>query len=358
MIQRRRILKFVVVGLLGLTAAVFFSYKALAAGQTPVSLTTSPVTLNLNVAPGSSRTQTVEVMNNGSQPLSINMELMTFGAYGTAGQAAITKIPTSSPDSSYITLTPTTFIAQPKVWSKVQVTIKLPTNASLGYYYAIVFQPVYTSSAAPNGAVIHGSNAVLALINTNSSNEVRQVSVASFSISHHIFSYLPANFSVNIRNSGNIYLAPHGDIFVGRNSSGTNPLATLVVNGGGGNVLPKSNRIFTASWSSGFPIYATKYKNGQPVVNGKGVPVQQLKWNFSNIDKFRFGEYYARLVMVYSNGNKTVLLNGTLSFWVIPWGVILPILLIIIIIGVNVFLISRFIYRRIKSRKNTKKTKA
>jgi len=357
MTRRRIALKLAVIGLLGLVVAVFFGYRALAAGQPAISLTTSPVTLNLNIAPGSSSTQIAEVMNNGDQPLPINMEVMTFGAYGTSGEAAITKIPASSSESSYIKLTPSSFIAQPKVWSKVQVKINLPAGASLGYYYAIVFQPVYPNTEKLNGTVIHGSNAVLALINTNSSNELKQVSVADFSISHHIFSYLPANFSVNIRNSGNIYLAPHGDIFIARNSSGTNPLATLAVNGGDGNVLPQSNRVFTASWSDGFPVYENVYKNGQPVVNTKGLPVQHLKWDFSKVNKFRFGEYYAHLIMIYNNGSRTVLLNGTLSFWVIPWGVLLPIVLIILILLLNAFLIGRVIYRRIISRKYPRKIK-
>jgi len=36
--------------------------------------------------------------------------------------------------------------------------------------------------------------------------------VKNFSVGHGIYEYLPASFSVTTRNSGNIFLAPEGDI--------------------------------------------------------------------------------------------------------------------------------------------------
>ena len=107
------------------------SHKLLAASG-GTSLTTSPVTLGLNVQPGTISTQTLEVMNNTSQPLPIVMAIKTFGAYGVTGEAAITNFQPDDPAASWIHLSPTNFIAQPGVWSKVKATIALPKAANLG----------------------------------------------------------------------------------------------------------------------------------------------------------------------------------------------------------------------------------
>ena len=296
----------------GLLVVCFFSYRASAAPN-PANLTTSPVLINMSVAPGTTQTQTVELMDNSSSPVQINMELMTFGANGTSGEAEITDIPGSNPESSYIKFSPSSFTAQPKVWSKVKVTISMPKSATLGYYYAIVFHPVYLSANVTGKNIIQGSNAILVLLNTNAGNEQKSIQVASFSVSKRIYVYLPATFSVNIHNSGNIYLAPHGDVYISRSNDSSPSIAALAVNSGGGNVLPNSNRIFTTSWSDSFPVYKPVLKNGNPVFNSHNQPESKLTWNFGQVSKFRFGRYYATLIMTYNNGNKTVLLTASLD---------------------------------------------
>ncbi len=341
---------------IGTLAAAFYSFQAFAAPSS-ISITTSPILLNLNIEPGSSSVQTVEMMNNSDSPLPINLELKTFSAQGSSGDAQINSIPPASPEIQYITFSPVSFVAQPRVWTKVKVTISLPKNASLGYYYAIVFQPVYQKVVPASGRnIIEGSNAILVLLNTNSINEKKSVQVASFKVSQGIYQYLPASFGVNIRNSGNIYLAPHGDIYISRTSSGKT-IAALPVNGASGNVLPQSNRIFTTSWYDGFPVYKPVLKNGNQAYDKQGQPETTLTWNSANISKLRFGKYYARLLMTYSNGSKTVILNGQLSFWVIPWEIIAGVILIIAIIVLNTYFIGRTTYRKVSNIKKPGKSK-
>lgn len=344
--------------LLCIFIASFLIYRAAADSQS-VSLTTSPVLLNLDIEPGQTVTKTVQLMNNTSQPIQINMELKTFEASGQTGQANISNIPTSNPENGYVKFSPSSFTAQPKVWSKVNVTFSLPKTASLGYYYSIIFAPVYSNHTNIEGANIHGSNAVLALINTNSANEQKSVQVSSFTSSHRVYEFLPANFTVTIQNSGNIYLAPMGDIFITRTAGG-NTINTLPVNQGGGNVLPNSKRAFYASWLNGFPSYKPVIVNGQPALNSKGQPINKVDWGNSSISKFRFGKYYANLIMTYNDGSKTVILHGTLDFYVIPWPILLGIVFILLLILLNLFFIGRSIYRRIKrlthKQKETEKT--
>lgn len=299
----------------------------LSTAQPVMSLTTSPVTISLPIKPGSSYGQTLQVMNNTSLPIPITMEVKTFGANGTSGQAAINNLAISSPEASWIHFSPSTFIAKPKVWSYVKATISLPQSASLGYYFAIVFQPTYAKANKPGVAHIIASNAILMLIDTRSANEQRQLQIANYSISHRIYEYLPAYFSVNVHNQGNIYLSPTGDIFISRNSNGFNSIGTLPVNPGSGNILPHSNRVFVANWTNGDPVYRQKLNHGQPIFDKNGQPIMQLDWNLNHIiSNFRFGEYYAHLVLTYNNGTRQIILNSTIPFWVIPWKLILIVL--------------------------------
>jgi hypothetical protein len=351
---------FLVFGL-ALAFVVIPSHRTFAAATgTGTSLTTSPITLGLNIKPGTTSTQTLQVMNNTSQPLQINMEIKTFGAYGSTGQAAITDFLPDNPASGWIHLSPSTFTAEPNVWSKVAATIDLPKGASLGYYYAIIFQPVTPNQvAAPKTAIVKGSNAILMLIDTNSANESRQVSIANFSVSKRLYEYLPASFSVTIHNTGNIYLAPAGDIFISKHSNGADTIDSIPINSGGGNVLPDSNRVFKATWNDGFPVFEPEVKNGLTVLDKQDNPVEHLQWNFSKTNKLRFGKYYAQLALEYNNGTHEVLLNSTVSFWVIPWKLLLVAIVILLIVLFGLWSLGRSIYRKIRGiPKKSKRRKA
>jgi hypothetical protein len=329
--------------------AILVSGRPAAAAGTPISLTTSPVSLDLAIKPGTNTTKTLQLMNNSGQPLQIKIQLDEFSAHGNSGQAAITAPKANDPSASWVHFSPTNFTAQPGVWTSVQMTIKVPQSAQLGYYYAVVFQPQLPNNPSqPHTTIIKGSNAILILVDTQSGNESRQVQIGNFSVSKHVYQYLPANFSVTVHNTGNIYLAPSGDIFISRHSDGTNSMAALNVNSAGGNVLPDSVRIFQTQWTDGFPSYQPKTVDGQPVLNKKGLPVEQLRWNFTELNKLRIGKYYAQLALVYNNGTQEIPLNAVISFWVIPWELMLGALVVIILLGYGFWSIGRGLFRRIR----------
>jgi hypothetical protein len=336
------------VGIFWGSFALLWPAQSLAAGQS-ISLTTSPVSLDLIIKPGTDTTKTLQLMNNGNQPLPIKVQLDEFGAHGSSGEAAITVPAANDPAPSWVHFSPAEFTAQPGVWNSVQMTMNIPRSASLGYYYAVVFQPqLSVTPTAPHSSIIKGSNAILILVDTQSGNERRQVEIGNFTVSKHLYEYLPAKFTVTVQNSGNIYLAPTGNIFISRNKNGTNTIATLDVNSAGGNVLPNSSRTFQASWADGFPAFQPKTVAGQPVLNKKGVAVEQLQWNFAKVNKFRFGKYYAQLTLVYNNGSYQVPLNAVISFWVIPWKLMIVALLIIILFVYSFWAIGRGLLRRIR----------
>jgi hypothetical protein len=337
------------IGLLGLVGVLSPSHVA-AASAAASSLTTSPAAINLIITPGSSNNTTLQVMNNTSQAFLVTTKVELFSAYGTSGQAKIAPAAVGDESVNWIHLAQPTFTAQPLVWTQDKLTINIPATASLGYYFAILFQPQTPISPTANQstAIIKGSNAVLVLVDTHSNNEQRELSVPSFTVSQGLYEYLPATFNVTVHNDGNIYVAPQASIFVSHNDLFMSNIDTLDVNKGAGNVLPNSNRIFQAIWSNGFPYYQPKLVDGQPVYkNGK--PVLQLQWNFTNLSSFRFGKYYAKLVLVYNNGVRDIPVTSVVSFWVVPWKLLLGLLVIVAIVLFGLYSMGRSIVRRIRS---------
>ena len=343
-------LRVVLVGVavtLGLSA-ILFSGHSLAAGQS-ISVTTSPVTLNLHIQPGTSNVQTLEFKNNGTVALPIVMHVEVFGAHGATGQAAITEPAPGDTSTSWLSFSPSSFIANPNVWTTVTMTIHLPKGAALGYYYAVIFKPILPTPSALHPVVsVKGSNAILVLVDTGSANEKRQVRVANFSATKHVYQYLPAVFNVTLNNNGSIFLAPTGDIFISRNSNMTNTIASIPLNHAGANVLPQSNRVFPATWADGFPVYQPKQLDGQPVTDSKGHPEQQLVWNFSKANQFRFGRYYAQLALTYNDGTGSKLVISEISFWVIPWWLLIGGFALFLLIAAGLWSIGRSIYRKFR----------
>jgi hypothetical protein len=318
-----------------------------AASDTGTNITTSPISTSLTGKPGQSITTTLEMENNESSPIPIQVQLEKFRADGTNGQAQIMAGTASDVFLSWAHLSRTSFIAQPGAWSPVKLTINLPKTASLGYYYAVIFKPQTTLLPGQKTSNnIKSGNAILILVDANSGNAHPKLAVASFTATKKLYEYLPAEFSVEIHNTGNIYLPPAGDIYISRSSTGNDPITTIPINPNIGNVLPGTSRIFQQAWSNGFPVFVPKTVNGQKVTDKKGRVIEQLQWNFSQADKLRFGKYYAKMVMVYNNGLIDVPVDATLSFWVIPWKLLTIVVLVLVLVAVGLFVSGRKVAAR------------
>ena len=319
-------------GFLGFLTVVIFPFSTAAASST-FNLTTSPVSEVVYAKPGSSTTTTLHVLNNSATPINLRIKLFTFGAQGTSGKPAL-RLPTAADTFiSWAHFSPSTFVAQPDVPTKVTMTLDIPKTASLGYNYGVAFEPLNQTIANNPGTTISGTNVILVLVDTTSANEVHSVKVASFTVSKHLYEYLPATFNINVHNNGNIFLAPSGDIFISKNSnfSAGSIIDTIPVNNSQGNVLPGTNRVFTAQWTDGFPVYVPKEIAGHEVVKNNQL-VYSLQWNFSKANRLRFGKYYAKLILSYNNGIRQVPVVAVVSFWVVPWKLLLILLVVLVLV--------------------------
>ncbi|HXH26955.1 MAG TPA: hypothetical protein VNG90_03590 [Candidatus Acidoferrum sp.] len=318
-----------------------------AASVTGASLTTSPVAVDLIANPGTSTSTTLQIQNNEAAPVIIDVSLKEFTASGDNGQAQIIDPPAGDASPSWVHFSPSSFTAQPGVWNNVTMTINVPKTAAFGYYYTVLFTPRSAFSPKSNSASFKNVNAVFVLLNVPTKNETKKIAIKSFSVDSLVSQYLPVKFSLTVANVGNIYVVPRGYIYISRTPDGT-PIDIIDVNGGLGNVLPGSTRTFHASWDDGFPAYQTKRVSGQIVSDKNGIPEQELTWNFDQVTKFRFGNYYARLVMVYSDGTRDIELSSVASFWVIPWIFLGIALLIVLLFGFSVWTLIRSLLRKLR----------
>jgi hypothetical protein len=174
--------------------------------------------------------------------------------------------------------------------------------------------------------------------------------IVSFQANKRFYEFLPASFDVKLHNNGNVHLIPHGNIFITR---GHKQVASIVVNQGQGNILPGSNRIYTASWGDGFPAYVEKDQGGRVVLDKQGQPVTQLKWDWSKFSKLKFGRYNAHLLLAYDNGRRDVPLEANVSFWVIPVRLVLLLLVVGGLAGIGLWSSGRNIVRRFKRGRRT-----
>lgn len=297
------------------------------------NVVTSPLPIKITTPPGKTVKTELRIKNSGTQAEGIKVGLMKFAASGDNGQPNIYDLTAKDSYGSWVHFSPQQFTAQPNVWYTVTMTIDVPESADLGYYMAVTFSPA-NQPDVPNATDLKGSAATLVLLNVVTPNQKRALELVSFETDHSLYEYLPVNFRIKVHNSGNIYIAPSGNIFI---QKGNTTVSTLDFNAAGGSVLPDSNRVFKESWKDGFPLYVDRVVDGKPVPDKKGIPKQSLTWDVSHASKFRFGHFNAKLLAVYDDGKQDVPLEATVSFWVLPWKLMLVGLLILLVVGFGIY---------------------
>jgi len=314
-------------------ALVSVPVHAQSIGGNGFNLTTSPVYVTLTTKPGATVSTPIKVQNNAAKAVTLHVKLMKFQAHGTDGGAQLLTPAANDLSAKWVSFSTDTIVAQPGAWNTVAMTIHPDHTAAFGYYYAVAFTNA-EGQAAQHVNTVTGSSAVLVLLDVQVPGEKRQLSVSHFRPQQSISQFLPVTFDVSVKNSGDIYGAPTGDIYISRSSTSKDTLAVIPVNEAQGNVLPGSTRTMNVAWDDGFPAHVVQRINGQIVTGPNGQPATQLSWDASKLGKFRFGHYYAHLLLVYNNGTQDVPIEAETSFWVIPWW---PIIISLVIISLTIF---------------------
>jgi hypothetical protein len=310
--------------------------------QTPpagINLSVSPTFLNLSTDPGKAVSSEFKVKNNSSYSEHLRVRLAKF-EIGTGGKPLLSAVGPNDTFTKWVEIPEAEFTVSPNQTKTVKFTINPPKEASLGYYYAFVIERMQEREGEGTGAIVAGSPALLTLLEVKSPNAKRELQLIDFKTDRMWYEYLPANFLITVKNSGNVHIVPKGNIFIDYN--GKKDIAILAANESRGNILPQTEREFTGSWADGFAVREAKTENGQVVKNDKGEAQYTVKYDFQKADKFRIGKYTANLLLVYDNGERDVPLEASISFWVIPWKIIGIglVIALFVLIGVRSIILS------------------
>src|SRR5579884_1733554 len=325
---------------IGRVASLIVVILSLPAGQlalaTPsqgIDLQISPLPIELSTPPGTTIGADLRVRNVGPQTERLQVRLLRV-TEDDNGNVHLNNPGPGDDWVHWVSFDRPVFNAPTNDWQTIHMSINVPKQAAFGYYFAVEYLRASDLAPQPGQAVAHGAVATFVLLNAEAPGAVRSAQVVSFAADHKFYEFLPATFTVKVRNTGNIHVAPTGNIFINR---GAKQVDSISVNSAGGNVLPKGSRFFASSWNDGFPVYVTKLDaNGNPVLNKNGQPSISLRWDFSRANRLRFGHYTAHLALVYNDGQRDVPLNAYLSFWVIPWRVVGILIVVLIFVGIGV----------------------
>ena len=334
------------------TLLIFPVLSSRALAQTPpasptgdLRLTASPLPINLKTPPGGSVTVTLKVKNEGLQTENIKVSLMKFKADPVTGVPQLSDREPGDDYFDWVAFSDPTFTLPVNEWKTLTATFNVPATAAFGYYYAVVYsraeEPTPTEGQK---TVIQGGLATLVLLEAQVPNAKREIKATDFSVDKQMFEFLPATFTLKLRNTGNVHVVPRGNIFLSR---GGEQLAILDINPNLGSILPNSPRSFDSVWSDGFPVYIPKTQNGQAILDANGQPARELKWDFKDASKLRFGKYTAKMLFIYDDGQRDVPTEASVSFWVVPWRILFGTLVILIFVLIGMKSTLQNLWRRL-----------
>jgi hypothetical protein len=328
----QRLLKQCALGFVGVLAAcagmVALGQPAHAETTGEFSLQVSPSPFVSTLKPGERTTLELKIRNTGIKTENLRIAPRTFTFDDKTQQLQIDD--TKRPEvADWVTFSAPTFTIRTGETFTQRITIAPPKDAGFSYSFALVISRTATQEQS-SGTTLKGSVAVFSLFNVDRPGAKRQLEIANFSTKQPVYEYLPARLDVSLRNTGNTIVQPAGNVFIQRGSDDKTPLDTLPVNKNSGYILPGSTRTLEVQWENGFQVEKT-------VTNVDGSTKNELTWNWSNLSNLRFGKYTAKLVAIYNDGQRDIPIMGEVSFWVIPWKMLLIVLVVILLLGFGIW---------------------
>lgn len=303
-----------------------------------LDITVSPISLDLTAPPGGEIHDKIRVHNNTNalMHLAVNVKKITPTNQGIGFELAE---PGPADDFvSWIHIDNPHFDVPAQEWAYISFTVNIPQAAALGYYPVFVINEDASAPQQQENAVLSGGVAVITSLTVLSPNAHVEAQLIDFKALSRISEWLPVDFSVGIKNTGNIHVRPRGNIFI--SSQDHSDIGILEINPGIETILPGGSRSFTAQWNDSF---ITREKNDQ----GKYHFV--IHWD--SLTHMRIGKYTARLFLVYDAGQKDVTLEAVTSFWVFPWKTLLIVIGCIVVVVGSLWLLVRWYIRRVVAKR-------
>ncbi len=310
----------IVVGLI-LSSLSAIAHAANSAPVGTFNLQVTPSPLVETVKPGTKTTLQLKIRNVGTGTENLKIVPRSFRYDSATGKVQLDD-KTPPQIASWLTFAAPTFTIQPGQWFTEQIAVNIPKTAGFSYSFALEISRQKILQAPTAGHAINGSVAVFALLNVDRPDAKSELKVVNFTADKKLYEYPPVTLAVRFNNTGNTILQPSGNIFVQRGVTAKTPMATLAVNAKDSYILPGTQRSMSATWNSGFATY-------QSTTNSNGSVTKHLVVDWQKFAQFRIGKYTASLVAVYNDNGRDVPVQGTVTFWIIPWRAIIGALLVI-----------------------------
>lgn len=310
----------------------------------------SPLPVALEAKPGTTASTNLQIKNAGNSTERVKVTVLKFSAEGEDGTPKLLDVGPGDDFINWVTFSESRFDAEPNVFKTIKMNINIPSGAAFGYYYAVIFsRDGAEQNIQPEKANLLGAVASLVLLDVQAPGAKREAALTEYSTPKRTFEFLPADFTVRLKNTGNVHVAPRGNIFI---KQGGQTKGLIEVNLNKGYILPGTFRKFTADWRDGNPVYKVKEVDGKVVLDKNGKQKHFLDWSNFNPSKLRMGKFDAKLVMVYNDGTHDVPVEGNVSFWVIPWRILGVFLVILLLLLAGLYaLIGRPLRNRFKKKK-------
>lgn len=297
------------------SALVWSSPHARAVDSPVQGIQISPVTVDLNAEKANVYSLKITVTNVTAGDLVIRQLVNDFRAKDELGNAEVILDdkevdPTYSMKSWVVPAGDMTLKA--KESRVVNVEVRIPANAEAGGHYGVVRWSGYAPGQENGKVSIAASVGVLILARVNGATTESLV-LKDFFLEQEgkptwFIENGPFKLAERIENNGNVHVKPVGTVTVKDMFGGT--VGTVQLNEPARNILPQSIRRFSQD-------------TGQ---------------------KWMFGRYTAQIDATYGYDNK--ILTGSMSFWVIPYRLILLILAVL----AALFFLFRYLLKRYKAK--------
>jgi hypothetical protein len=294
----QKIIKIAITALI--TAFVLFFVTKIVLAQMPTrTFTLVPPTVENSLDPGQTAEGIMKIINDADETLTFTATTQDFIVEDPTG------VPTILPENtlsnkysaaSWIATSPEKFTVKPHERFELNYYLQVPLDAKPGgHYAAVVFKPDELIKVEGTGTAVNTQIGTLFYINVN--GDIKEdARVTKFS-SNGLQEYGPVKILTQIKNLGDLHIKPVGVITI------TDLLGRKVA------TLPFAQH-------NVFPEATRDYEN---VFN----------------QKLLFGPFQARFIATYGKGNNLPLM-ATMTFWVLPWKIMLVAVLVIVAIILGV----------------------
>lgn len=314
--------------------AVFFSFhenvqaQGNPFGNNAEGMTLSPPLFEMTLKPGEETAHTIRITNPTKNLIELYPSAGNFAASGEGGEPKYEigekAIENTSPFSiaNWVSFFEPKVALLPEQVVEFRFRIKVPENAEPGGHYGVVFLGTKPPDDKTDSSQVSLSTMVGSLLLVRVPGDVHEeANIDEFSIPWFFFSP-PIDFTVYLKNIGNVHVRPKGDVTV-LNWRGQEE-TRIDVNPTKGSVLPESRRKFDALWN----------------------PEAKYFWEMP------IGRFHATLKIDYGENHRE--LSRSVIFWIVPkWLIItVSILFLLIIILIIFFIIRRKRRRQALQRRN------